>query len=165
VWGIPLKIDLTASRLRELLHYDPETGVFTHICPRQRVVLGSVAGSLGQNGYRKHRLDGVTFSGHRLAWLYMTGDWPKGQIDHINGIRDDNRISNLRDVPQAINSQNRRTALNSTGFLGVSKHHKQFRAEISMNNRAVVLGTFRTPEEAHAVYVQAKRKMHAGCTI
>jgi len=156
---------LTAARLRELLHYDPETGVFRHIAPRQGIIAGSVAGSLGTNGYRKHRMDGETHSGHRLAWLYMTGEWPKFEIDHINGDRADNRFANLRDVPGRVNRQNMRRALGKVGLLGVCRHRDVFRAEIGIDNKAIRLGTFKTPEEAHEAYLKAKRQLHEGCTI
>lgn len=161
-----MKYELTAARLRELLHYDTETGVFTHIATkRQRVIAGNVAGSTAQNGYRKHRIDGGTYSGHRLAWLYVHGEWPKRWIDHINGDRSDNRIANLRDVSALVNRQNMRVATGAVGLLGVSRHHRQYRAEIGHNYKNIVLGTFDTPEEAHAAYVQAKRRLHAGCTL
>lgn len=160
-----MKTELTASRLRELLHFDPETGVFTHREPRQRVVVGSRAGGLGTNGYRKHRVLGLTVSEHKLAWLYVTGEWPKGQIDHLNGKRDDNRIANLRDVPLRLNRQNLRKAQGQVGMLGVSKHHERFRAEIGLDYRRIRLGTFDTAEEAHQAYLTAKRQLHEGCTI
>ena len=163
--GASVKTELTAARLRELLHFDPETGIFTHRKARQKVVVGSRAGGPKTDGYRKHRICGLTVNEHRLAWLYVYGEWPKGQIDHINGIRDDNRIANLRDVTAQVNRQNMRLARGVTGFLGVSMHHKQFRAEIGHNYKAIVLGTFSTAEEAHQAYLAAKRQLHEGCTI
>jgi hypothetical protein len=156
---------LTAARLRELLHYDPETGIFTHIARRQSVVVGTVAGNNAPNGYRKHKIEGRSYTGHRLAWLYLHGDWPVGDVDHINGIRHDNRIANLRDVSRKTNRENMRVAHGAVGLLGVSIKGKKFRADIGVDNKNVMLGIFDTPEEAHAAYVHAKRQFHAGCTI
>lgn len=160
-----MKTELTVSRLRELLQFEPETGVFTHREARQRVVVGARAGGLGTNGYRKHRVLGLTVREHTLAWFYVHGEWPKGQIDHINGVRDDNRIANLRDVDCQTNRQNLRKAIGSVGMLGVSKHRNRYVASIGHNSQDFRLGSYTTPEEAHSAYIEAKRRMHAGCTI
>ena len=88
---------LTAARLRELLQYDPETGVFTRLVKTSNgIKVGDVAGTADARGYILIRVDGWLHLAHRLAWLHMTCEWPKGMIDHINGVRDDNRWSNLR---------------------------------------------------------------------
>jgi hypothetical protein len=162
--------DLTAGRLRELLDYDPGTGVFRWRANRGRVRAGGVAGSLSVSGYLKARVDGRSHWAHRLAWLYVHGEWPRGGIDHINGDRSDNRIGNLRDVPQRINAQNRRTARRdntSSGLLGVDWHaHRQrWRARIRLRGGRLDLGHFDTPEAAHAAYVEAKRRLHEGNTL
>ena len=95
---------MTAGRLRALLHYDPAAGVFRW---RERPFLwraGDVAGSITTHGYRGIWLEGRNYRAHRLAWLYMAGDWPKNLIDHINGVRDDNRFCNLRPATHAENA-------------------------------------------------------------
>ena len=157
------KADLTAAQLRERLEYAPETGVFRwkKVFGARRA--GTVAGSISTGGYwrlliRPHG----AFSAHRLAWLYVHGEWPTHQIDHINGNRLDNRIANLRDIPQSGNVQNRRRANadSTTGVLGVSPSRGRFGARIRLNNRLIWLGTYDTPGEAHAAYVSAKRKLH-----
>ena len=85
---------ITEARLKERLHYDPDTGIFTWLkMSRQPKRLGSVAGGRC-DGYIQIYLDGLIYRAHRLAWLYMTGEWPVGYLDHKNGVRDDNRWCN-----------------------------------------------------------------------
>ena len=99
----------------------------------------------------------------------MYGTWPENQIDHINGVRHDNRIDNLRDVLQSTNAQNQRkpSATNKCGFLGVNFHKCSNRwiAQIHVQGKKKHLGLFDTPKEAHEAYVTAKRELHEGCTI
>ena len=158
---------LTAERLREVLSYDPETGVFTWFAARGSGKVGSVAGCLAKDGYRVIRIDRQRYLASRLVWLYTTGSWPKFEIDHKNGIRDDDRWVNLRDVTRSENQQNLRRALSNstTGFLGVSRHQGNFQAQIRLDGKSRYLGTFSTPEEAHAAYLNAKRGLHQTCTI
>lgn len=159
--------DLTAARLRELLNYDPETGIFTWRRSRHGVFAGAVAGAPGRQGYILFQLEGLTRQAHRLAWLYVYGKWPEHNIDHINGTRHDNRIANLRDVPQAINAQNQRKAMsnNKSGLLGVSKNGRYWAATIRIGGKTFHLGVHRKPEDAHAVYLTAKRLIHEGNTL
>lgn len=95
------------------------------------------------------------------------GTQPCGQIDHINGDKTDNKLSNLRDVAQAINRQNQKhaNAGSGTGLLGVSKRKDGYSARIGVGRKSVWLGLFKTPEAAHAAYLSAKRDAHEGCTI
>jgi hypothetical protein len=98
---------LTQQRLHELLHYDPSTGAFTwRVAPNRRIIAGSVAGVTETNGYRRIRIDGRQYGAHRLAWLYMHGEFPPNDIDHINRTRDDNRSTNLRAVTRKENMTN-----------------------------------------------------------
>lgn len=160
--------ELTAERLRELLHYDPETGVFTRaVRTSNRTHVGDIAGTCNTLGYRSICIDSRYFAEHRLAWLYVTGRWPVDDIDHLDGNRANNAFRNLRDVPRATNLQNqRRASRNSkTGFLGVIAYGEKFRATISLNRTHRFLGTFDTPEEAHQAYLKAKRAIHDGCTL
>lgn len=159
--------ELTQARLRELLHYDPETGVFTRLLAVRGVPAGSAAGTNDGLGYLRTRIDGKKYKNHRLAWFYMTGSWPVGEVDHINGERADNRWENLRDGDRFQNQQNQRsaTAASSTGLLGANRHRNKFVAQIRLNGTTKHIGCFQTPEEAHAAYIAAKREMHAGCTI
>lgn len=115
------------------------------------------------------RIAGKSYKLHRLAWLYMTGGWPMGDIDHLNGVRADNRFANLRDVPRGVNLQNCRQAAThnlSTKVLGVyPAKGGHFCAALSVNNKKRHLGTFDTIEQASAAYLSAKRQLHAGCLI
>ena len=161
---------LTLERVKEILTYEPETGVFRwRIARGSNAPAGAVAGSYATSGHWLIRIDGRNYRAHRVAWLYFYGQWPKNYIDHINGVRDDNRISNLRDVTRSVNQQNLRTAQSnsSTGLLGVrAKRAKRvFDASIKVGPERIFLGSFKTAEEAHAVYLEAKRKYHEGCTI
>jgi hypothetical protein len=163
-------VPLTAERLRELLAYDPETGLFRVLraLPKCQREVGQVIGdSLSKAGYAMMCIEGRRYRAHRLAWLYVTGEWPSNEIDHINGIRNDNRFENLRDVPGRINSQNQRKAkpFNQSGILGATKKRNRWSSAIGINGKTVRLGVFDTPEEAHAAYVKAKRELHEGCTI
>lgn len=149
---------LNSSRLREALAYNPDTGVFTwRVRASKNTHIGEIAGcSRPSNGYIRISLDGGTYYAHRLAWRYAYGRWPKGQIDHINGVRTDNRISNLRDVTSAVNNHNStRKAANSAGYTGVRMTPKgRYVATICRKH----LGVFDTPAQAHAAYLAAKQE-------
>ncbi|CAH0445688.1 hypothetical protein LMG10661_01872 [Ralstonia syzygii subsp. syzygii] len=159
----------TIERVATLLTYDQTTGIFTWKVAKGRVHKGSPAGAVLSNGYIGIRIDGVRYLAHRLAWLLIHGEWPQGEIDHINGSRHDNRIENLRDVPRSLNQQNqtRPQSSNTTGALGVSRADAKgrFRARIFNDGRQHHLGTFKTVEEASQAYVFAKRQMHRGGVI
>lgn len=163
----------TIERLRETLAYDPDTGVIRRIAAPKRGPsrIGEIAGKQRPRGYIVFVLDWQKLYAHRVAWALYTGEWPKHEIDHINGIRSDNRIANLRDVDASVNRQNQRspTSRSSTGHLGVSRgrpnRRKRFRAQVTHAGKQVWLGYFATAEEAHAAYVQAKRRLHEGSTL
>lgn len=157
------KTNLTAERLRELLDYDPVNGTFTWRVNRNGVRIGDRAGSLvDSRGYLRVGIDGREYSAHRLAWLYVHGEWPTQVIDHCNGDPSDNRIENLRDVSQQVNVQNQHRArsTNKCGLLGVRRQGKRWYARIMTNGRERHIGTFDTPEEAHAAYLAVKAVLH-----
>jgi hypothetical protein len=165
------KADLTAARLRELLHYDETTGLFTWLVSRSIAVkAGAIAGKPPKDaGYCYVFVDGYLYAAHRLAWLYMTGQWPVGLIDHKDGIRCNNAFSNLRDVTHRQNSENKRKARvdSKTGLMGVTYHAKnrKFQARIQTEGRSRSLGYYPTAEEAHAAYLTEKRLLHSANTL
>jgi hypothetical protein len=158
---------LTLDRLKQVLHYDPESGLFTWLVrTSMRVQVGAVAGT-PNFGYVRICIDDEAILAHCLAWFYMTGAWPTNEIDHINGVRNDNAFRNLREADRLLNSQNMRKARadNSTGLLGVRRMRERFQANIGVAGRSMNCGTFDTPEQAHTAYVSAKRRLHVGNTL
>ena len=154
---------LTQERLKELLDYDPETGVFVRKASRGTAKAGSVAGCMYNTGYIMIRIDSKDYTAHRLAWLYVYGCWPTNQIDHINRVKDDNRLCNLREATQSENNWNvGKYKNNKSGLTGVSWHNstKKWQAQISVNGKLIYLGLFDTPEEGHAAYLKAKAAHH-----
>ena len=163
--------ELTASRARELLAYDAETGVLTRRASLSRSVkIGEVAGYVHPTKGRLYLyVDSRRYLAHRVAWLIVHGRWPLGQIDHINGNKADNSIINLRDVDAQTNGQNRRepSGRNTSGLLGASwmPAANKWRAQLHVGGKPLYLGLFDTKEAANAAYLEAKRRHHAGCTI
>jgi len=156
---------VTQERLKEVLDYDPCTGIFTWKNKVSRkIVVGRIAGCLDGRGYSMIRIDRKIYKSHRLAWLYMNGAFPNGQIDHINRIKTDNRICNLREASPSENQQNHPLhSDNTSGFTGVSwvKRINKWRAEIKHNGKNIHLGYHKTIEEAVAARAIAKAKYHA----
>lgn len=169
--------ELTAAslcdRVRELLDYNPETGVLIwrvdRLCGKGKGHIiraaGSEAGGVGAtsetNSYRIIRIDGRQYLAHRLAWLIMTGNWPAKGIDHVDGDGLNNRWINLREANQSQNSGNQRLSRNNTsGAKGVrwSADRGKWRAQIKVNGKARYLGAFNTLEAASAAYEAAAIK-------
>lgn len=160
---------LTAEVARKTFIYDPEEGVLRWATGRRGGVrAGDVAGSL-TNGARQFEFNGRSYLAHRVVWLMMTGEWPKQLVDHKNGIRDDNRWVNLRDVSRTVNNQNLKGANdnNKSGLLGASyaSHNGRWRSQITIDGEKWHLGYFDTAEEAHEQYLCYKRWWHDGCEI
>lgn len=147
---------ITLERLREVLEYDPESGVWVWIARTgKKSKPGKIAGSVESHGYVVIRIDKGLYKAHRLAWLYMTGEWPKATIDHKNLERADNRWVNLREATQSQNNTNRGlTGLNKSGFKGVSweKLAGKWRAQGRAGRQAMYIGLYETKEEASAAY-------------
>lgn len=154
--------DLTADRLRDVLHYDPETGVFTWRQSRGGVRVGDPAG-MDERGYRRIMIGGRFYFAHRLAWLYVTGSWPLDLIDHRNGVGDDNRWANLRECNTAQNAQNISSKTRArSGLKGVYWHaqRQKWQAQIEHLGKKMSLGLYLSKEEAHSAYLKAKAKLH-----
>lgn len=156
--------ELTQQYLKECLDYNPDTGIFTRKTRPDLKILGTK-----RNGYLLIRVNRKLYSQHRLAWFYIHGYMPENYIDHINGIKSDNRISNLRQATGSENNQNMKqpSKNNKLGFLGVgfSKRNKAFTARITINYKSTFIGYFKTPQEAHNAYLQAKRQLHPYGTL
>lgn len=172
---------LEAATLRDLLHYEPETGVFIWKARPLRTAsrqqdknwntrfAGQVAGSLWRRDGRRPQnywgicVFGKMYQAHRLAWVYMTGSWPTKWIDHRDGDGLNNSWSNLREATPSQNNQNsKRQKNNTTGFRGVSyhKYKGKFRAKINVNGVSNHLGYYSTAEDAHAAYRRAAVRIH-----
>lgn len=156
---------LTFERLREVLDYDPLTGVFSwRVRLSDKTRLGAIAGTTKDKGYVQVRIDGVKYLAHRLAWLYVTGKWPEDVIDHVDRNPSNNRLVNLRPATRRENHQNlNMRKANTSGFTGVSRCDRnpaKWRAVITDYGKQHYLGRFDTPEEAHAAYLAAKARLH-----
>jgi len=153
---------LNAEEAKSIMAYNPETGVITwlrHMTPRARA--GTEAGVIQSGKYRRIGYLGRYYLAHRLAWLLMTGAWPQGEIDHVNGQKSDNRWSNLRLATSTQNRRNTRHS-NSSGLIGAaySAHKGMYRASIRIDGKRKFLGWFETAEEASAAYVRASKELH-----
>ena len=159
---------MTQAELTRMLHYNPNSGVFTWRASSRRGWNGKRAGWVDEQGYLYIKIAGTLRPAHRLAWLYMTGAWPpSGYIDHIDTDPSNNRWENLRDATKRTNQENRRRPgrRNKAGFLGVSPNGDRWSASIVSHRNKHHLGTFDTPQEAHVAYVAAKRQLHKGNTL
>jgi hypothetical protein len=151
---------LTAERLRELLDYNPETGIFTwKILPRRKAIDGFAGSRSGR--YIYIGIDREHYLAHRLAWFYIYGEWPDKDLDHIDRDTHNNRLTNLRPATMSDNLCNSKLRKdNSTGFRGIFRHRSKFAAQVRKDGVRLCLGTFDTAEEAHAAYCEAARKLH-----
>lgn len=158
-------MELTQEYLKTILKYDPETGIFIWIVRiANNIHIGDIAGSLDkQSGYIRLMIDEKNYRAHRLAWLYMIGDWPIYKIDHKDKCKNNNKFSNLRDIPHGKNMFNLGEYKNNTsGYNGVylNNNKTKWKSQIGVNNTLIHLGTFSTKEEAFKAYEEAKIKYH-----
>jgi len=166
---MPLKSNpFNAEYVRLILDYNPETGIFkwknlsTATPQRNAQWAGKIAG-YPHKGYQRININGAHHRAHRLAWLYMTGEWPKEEIDHRNNEKNDNRFLNLREVVRNENAKNRLKSCNNTsGVKGVSyrKESGLWRVRIMVDKKPIHLGDFKNIKEAGEVYKEAALKLH-----
>lgn len=162
--------DLTQNDIKKLLIYIPKYGVFVWRVRKgtnpgiktwnKRFAGTAAAGYTDKNGYCFLSINNVKFLVHRLVWLYVNGSFPPEEIDHVNGIRSDNRIINLRESTRSQQNFNRRlTEKSSTGRVGVSLFRGKYRARIQIHGKKYYLGTFDSIESASAVYQDKSREL------
>lgn len=153
---------LTLAELRERFTYNPDTGNFIYNKAVGTRSVGDFANHKNSRGYVIITINKRAYLAHRLAWYYVHGAWPKSWLDHINGIKDDNRIANLREVTPSENFQNQRKAHkdSATGVLGVFLDRGIWRSKIQVNGKRIDLGRYPSPEQAKAAYREAKAKLH-----
>ena len=161
---------ISVERARELLDYNPKTGILTWKADRGGGIhKGDIIEGISNRGYKVVRIDGVRYQAHRLAWLIHSGTFPQGQIDHINGVKTDNRLSNIRDVSHRENTQNR--AIHRKGKLtGATldkrgNRRKCWISQAKVNRKTVFIGMFFTKEEAHEAYMNFITNLNEPHTI
>lgn len=150
---------ITQKRLKELFHYDPNTGYITRTSSVSNVKRGDIAGGKTEQGYIRIRVDGKKYLGHRLAWLYVYGRWPRDQIDHINHDRADNRLENLREVSSQTNCRNQSVRPdNNSGFTGISwdKDAGKWKSQIVALGKKINLGRYSDISDAVKVRSDAE---------
>ena len=153
---------ITQKLVKSLFDYDSNTGIFTRkVTVANNAKAGQILNTMGTDGYLRTSINRKPFKVHRLAWLYIYGELPTYTIDHINRIRDDNRIENLRDCKFSENSQNKKFYINNTtGYKGVVKKGNRFAAQITACGKVKHLGYFSKAEDAHKAYCDAAVKLH-----
>ena len=155
---------ITVERLREVLSYDPITGFFTwRLSIGRRAKVGARAGSFRKDKYLAIAIDHVTYKSSRLAWLYMTGEWPGKIVDHKDRDKTNDSWENLRLATRRENNANKtRQVNNKAKFKGVNWHKASGRyvAQISNHGKKEHLGLFDTPEEAHEAYIRRAKEVH-----
>jgi hypothetical protein len=160
---------LTLERCRELLSYEPETGLLRwRVSYGNKRIKGNVAGRKVPPGYISLSLDGLSYFAHRLGWLLTHGKWPPAELDHINGDKSDNRLDNLREADRVLNMQNlkRPHRGQQSGLLGVyAINTGGFISVITVNKQRVYLGYYQDAQVAHEAYLKAKRELHPGNTL
>lgn len=155
-------LTLSQETLNTLLNLNYSTGIlYWNNHPNPRIKKGLEAGHIQPNGYKRVMIQGVSYQVHRVVWAIAKGYWPKEELDHINGIRADNRPENLREARRKENARNTKLkCTNTSGFKGVHKHQNKWRARIQTDGKYKCLGFFDSPEEAGAAYYAAAEKYH-----
>lgn len=154
---------LTHQRIRDVLSYDEATGEFRwRLRASSRADAGALAGRVQRNGYRYIKVDGRDYRAHRLAWFYVHGVWPVQQVDHIDGDKLNNAISNLRDVSASENRLNIVRANKNnrgSGFPGVYRNGRRWQGLIGFRKKRIHVGMFETPEAASAAVERVRASL------
>jgi hypothetical protein len=155
------RIPLTPERLRQLLYYNSATGEFFRKTGNyHRAKTGDKAGWINSHGYLQINVDGKRYQAHRLAWFWIRNSWPSKDLDHINRDRSDNRIANLRESTRGENNANSKMQKNNhSKFKGAYQNGSGWMAQVKHNGKRHYLGTFQTPEAAHAAYCAKRREL------
>lgn len=156
---------LSREELMSRLSYDRDSGVFiwTKVSPQKNWTLGKSPTCVSPNGYLLIRVQGKNYLAHRLAWLFVHGEWPTHHIDHKNRDKLDNRIGNLRECTQGQNQHNQvKRKQNKSGWKGVSwsKEKEKWKAQICLNKKNKSLGYFDDVKEAAEAYIFAALELH-----
>jgi hypothetical protein len=154
---------ITQERLKELLHYDPDSGSFTWLVDRGLNCNKGLEAGTKNRLYKNIKVDSRQYPAHRLAWLYCFGQYPSDFLDHIDGDPTNNRISNLREVSRLENNTNKgRYSRGSSGYKGVSyaKLQRKWKAQIQAKGEKIYLGLFNCPREAAHAYNVAAVQLH-----
>jgi hypothetical protein len=152
---------ITQEKLKAVLDYNPDTGIFVRKKNSGPAKKGDIAGSLGRDGYLVVRIFGERYLAHRLVWLWANGYLPEHEIDHINRKRDDNRLKNLRHVSRQCNSRNKAaTKRNKSGVTGViwHKRDKVWFSYICVAYKTINLGYFENKKDAVKKRFAAEQK-------
>jgi hypothetical protein len=153
---------MDANELRRLFRYDAETGQFTRlVTSSHNAKAGQIAGCRNRSGYLVIRIDDRLYYAHRLAWLYVYGEWPQNDTDHINGDKSDNRLSNLRPATRSQNCINKpETKRNTSGVCGVGRFKDKWRAYIHVDGRYISLGHYESKDQAVSARRDAERQYY-----
>lgn len=148
--------------LRRFVSYDPDTGAITRIASHFKSYIGKQTGTKDSQGYLATKVNGKFYRCHRLAWALFYGKWPDGEVDHFDGDKANNRITNLRDIEHKHNSHNQMRPQGNNPYIGAywSERTQKWRAAIKKDGKINCLGSFLTAEEAHKAYLEAKKHMH-----
>ena len=160
-WIFERDFKMTQNELKELLHYNSETGIFTWLQKVSNIKKGAIAGTLHHSGYYQIRINKKIYLSHRLAWFYIHGYFPN-LIDHINGIGIDNKLCNLREATYSQNNCNKKLTKSTSGIKGVcwDKNKSKWVARIMFNKKTINLGRFDDLKKAKLMVENARVKYH-----